>query len=365
MEFKDTLAKGMSYTKLSITRYNPKINLHKLGAKIVAWHNANKSLSYTMNKMYVVKTDPQSRFGKGTKHFEKIDGIKYRNIRYYKKGTREKLTEILECFDLEHPNQIGFSKNKGIKDMLKLDDIGERTKIKFDLSNAFDNITKEQLKALLVIVYEIRPKIAEEIAEAWTEKGHMVQGHPLTPAVFNILTRQAVDFVKRFVKDCDIIQYADDILVWHNKYDYVSWKTIKMICKAFHRAGFPMNTEKGGFYHKGAEIQFVGLRYRRGRDGRYKWFPKEMRKNKARLRAYKYLKGKGNKHLSNKIKGYTEWVLFRKRNKKNRKEIQTLKGEWVDYEKALKKMLKIFPNKTEIQWREFNHLPTREQNLLI
>lgn len=363
MEFKDTLAKGMSYTKKSITRYNPNVNLHKLGAKIVAWHNANRGLSYTMNTMYVVKDDPLGRFKKGAKHFEMIEGIKYRNIRFYKKETREKLTEILDCLDLEHPNQIGFSKGKGIKDMLKLDNIGERTKVKLDLSNAFDNITKEQLKALLVIVFEIRPRIAEEIATAWTVNGHMVQGHPLTPAIFNLLTRHAVDFVIKYVKDCGIIQYADDILIWHDRFDYVSWKTIRMVCKAFKRAGFPMNTEKEGFFHKGAEIQFVGLRYRKGTDGTYKWFPKEMRKNKARIRAYKHLKILGNNGLDHKIKGYTEWLLFRKRNKTS-KQVQTLKGNWVDFDKAVETMLKLFPTREEPQWQEFFNLPIRE-NLLI
>lgn len=317
-----------------------------------------------MKTMYVVKNDPLGRFKKGAKHLEKQENITYRNIRYYNKETREKLTEILECFDLEHPNQIGFSQGKGIKDMLKLDEIGERTKIKFDLSNAFDNITKEQLKALLVIVFEIRPRIAEEIASAWTVEGHMVQGHPLTPAIFNLLTRQAIDFVNKFVNNCGIIQYADDILVWHDKYDYVSWKTIRMICKAFKRAGFPMNTEKEGFFHKGAEIQFVGLRYRKGQDGKYKWFPKEMRKNKARIRAFKHLKKQGNKSLDNKIKGYKEWLLFRKRNKQNLKQIKTLKGEWIDLDKAETTMRKLFPTGKERQWEEFHKLPIRENTLI-
>lgn len=124
-----------------------------------------------------------------------------------------------------------------------------------------------------------------------------------------------------------------------------------------------MNTEKEGFFHKGAEIQFVGLRYRKDTDGVYKWFPKEMRKNKARIRAYKHLKVLGNNGLDHKTKGYTEWLLFRKRNK-NSKQIQTLKGKWVDFDKAVETMLKLFPTKEEPQWQEFSNLPIRE-NLLI
>ncbi|HFI0406039.1 TPA: hypothetical protein ACGOYB_002172, partial [Streptococcus suis] len=87
-------------------------------------------------------------------------------------------------------------------------------------------------------------------------------------------------------------------------------------------------------------------------------------KNKARIRAYKHLKNLGTTGLDHKERGYTEWLLFRKRNKQSLKQIQTLKGEWVDFDKAVETMLKLFPTKEETQWKEFNNLPIRE-NLLI
>lgn len=363
-DFSDNLSKSMYYLKKSLSKeYSiSKQKLFQKGAELVKWHNNNAHLKYTMSKMYVVKHDPQGRYKKGTKHFEEEKDIKYRTIRFYKEETRKELKKLLPIFDINHKNQIGFSKDKGVKDLLAWDNIGIRTRVKLDLKNAFDNITHEQLWALLTIVFGIRKRIAKEIADNWTVEGHMVQGHPLTPAIFNLLTRRANDFVSKYVKGVHIVQYADDILII-SEHNYVSYKTLRMICKAFKNEGFPMNVEKEGIYHGYKPTKFIGLTYRKVK-GVMQWHPSNKRKYKKKIRALRHnikrgkISDKRGCKIENICLGIQEWLSYRHSNK--HKNYGTFiidkKGKIRPRFEVIQIMRKLFPDKSAKQWKEFEAL---------
>lgn len=348
-DFSDEVFSQLLRVKSSILKHNPNVNLKQLGRQIVTWHKTHKSLSYNMKKMYVVKTDPLGNAKKGDKHFVKSEGITYRKIRYYKKETRTALREILPVFDLHHPSQIGFTKGHGLGDMLLLSAGNKSTQnkdekgvvyTKLDIKNAFDAITYDQLKGLLNVVYKVNKYTASEIAKAWTVQGFMVQGHPLTPAIFNLLTRPVLDFVDKHMPGIEIIQYADDVLTKSNIFgtSYMSWKSVRMIAKSFKKMGFTMNVEKEGFFHEQAEIHFIGLRKRKpiGKpNAKTSWYPDHSRAHKARQRALKLIARKTkSKSAINVINGIEEWLKFRERQAKTKWKLAILNGKLIDFNKV-------------------------------
>lgn len=366
--------------KNSITRDNPEVNLNELGKQIIAWDKRNNNLSYKMRSMFVVKDDPFGVAKKGDKHFKKEEHIKYRNINYYDKKTRENLRTILNCFDIPQRNQIGFTKGKGLHNISDLPTIQGKTKIKFDIEKAFDNITKSLLKSILITVYNINKYKAETIADKWTTKGYMVQGHPLTPAVFNLITRPIIDYFNKYLKDIDVIQYADDILFIDNKYEYVSWKTINIIKDRFKEFGFPVNVEKEGIYHGNAQLNFIGLTYRY--DERIKgfgWFSANSRNNKKKVRKLTYivkksklsqkelkkglLRSKENKSIYDIIKGIENWIKsdFNSKWELTTYDNKKIKGK-SDIDKALKKIIILEKGGTKVS-QEFLNLCEHNENL--
>ena len=83
-----------------------------------------------------------------------------------------------------------------------------------------------------------------------------MQGHPLAPAIFNLVTR---DLNVWLSSRTGIIQYADDILIFENS-NYISWKWLKIITRKYEELGFMMNVEKKGIYHNKKDLEFLGMR---------------------------------------------------------------------------------------------------------
>ena len=231
-----------------------------LGSQIVAWYRREgKALNYTMKRMYVLKKNC-SEGKRGDKLFKKPIN-KSREIFFYEKETRESLRKIIAPFDIPCKFQIGFTRNKGIQDILEVlnYNIEGETFIKVDLKDAFNSITTRQIEELLRYVYCINPKLSKELATSWTHNGHMCQGHPLSPAIFNLLTRATTERIGA-IDSIDIVQYADDILIIDKKFKRTSYGFAKHLVKMYHRIGFKGNVEKNGFYHSFEKFSFLGCR---------------------------------------------------------------------------------------------------------
>ena len=275
------------FIRTNIAQFNENFNPKKIGAAIVNWEKKNHDLSYKMRKMYVVKKDIKVEgvsYKRGQKLMEKPDGVETREINFYEKNTRTAMKELLVCFDWSHPNQIGFAKGKGICDLAQFNKLDYVKIVKLDLSNAFDSITDQQIEYLLRYTFKVNERIAKALARKWTVKGRMAQGHPLAPAIFNLLTRCATQYVAEHIKDMDIIQYADDILLLEKKHKYVSWKFLKHVFKKYENRGFSINAEKEGFFYKNQHIQHLGLFFNIERK---KWVSAYRKRTRRRIRQAK------------------------------------------------------------------------------
>ena len=207
--------------------------------------------------MYVCKKDT-GVFSRGQQFLEKPEGVECRDIYFYNKETREALAKLLWIFDKPAQNQIGFTRNRGIQDvMLSSPWKKDVTRIKLDLKDAFNSISSKQIFWLLRIVFDVNKKTASRLSRQWTTNGHMLQGHPLAPAIFNLVTR---DLNKWLSARTGIIQYADDILIYESS-EYISWKWLKVIMRKYKELGFRMNVEKEGIYHKTKDLEFLGMRF--------------------------------------------------------------------------------------------------------
>lgn len=275
------------FIRTNIAQFNGNFNPKKTGAAIVNWEKKNHDLNYKMRKMYVVKKDIKVdgvSYKRGQKLMEKPKGIETREINFYEKNTRTAMKELLVCFDWSHPNQIGFTKEKGICDLAQFNRLDYVKIVKLDLSNAFDSITDKQIEYLLRYTFKVNEKTAKTLAKKWTVKGRMAQGHPLAPAIFNLLTRCATQYVAEHIKDMDIIQYADDILLLEKKHKYVSWKFLKHVFKKYENRGFSINAEKEGFFYKNQYIQHLGLFFNIERK---KWVSAYRKRTRRRIRQAK------------------------------------------------------------------------------
>ena len=275
------------FIRSNIAQFNENFNPKKTGAAIVNWEKKNRDLNYKMRKMYVVKKDIKVNkvsYKRGQKLLEKPNGVETREINFYEKNTRTAMKELLACFDWKHPNQIGFTKEKGICDIAQFNRLDYVKIVKLDLSNAFDSITDRQIEYLLRYTFKVNEKTAKTLARKWTVKGRMAQGHPLAPAIFNLLTRCATQYVAEHIKDMDIIQYADDILLLEKKHKYVSWKFLKHVFKKYENRGFSINAEKEGFFYKNQHIQHLGLFFNLERK---KWVSAYRKRTRRRIRQAK------------------------------------------------------------------------------
>ena len=275
------------FIRSNIAQFNENFNPKKTGAAIVNWEKKNRDLNYKMRKMYVVKKDIKVNkvsYKRGQKLLEKPNGVETREINFYEKNTRTAMKELLACFDWKHPNQIGFTKGKGICDIAQFNRLDYVKIVKLDLSNAFDSITDRQIEYLLRYTFKVNEKTAKTLARKWTVKGRMAQGHPLAPAIFNLLTRCATQYVAEHIKDMDIIQYADDILLLEKKHKYVSWKFLKHVFKKYENRGFSINAEKEGFFYKNQHIQHLGLFFNLERK---KWVSAYRKRTRRRIRQAK------------------------------------------------------------------------------
>lgn len=272
------------FIRTNIAQFNESFNPKKIGAAIVNWEKKNQKLNYKMRKMYVVKKDikvNEVSYKRGQKLMEKPDGVETREINFYEKNTRTAMKELLVCFDWSHPNQIGFTKGKGICDLAQFNRLDYVKIVKLDLSNAFDSITSRQIEYLLRYTFKVNKETAKTLARKWTVRGRMAQGHPLAPAIFNLLTRCATQYVAEHIKDMDIIQYADDILLLEKKHKYVSWKFLKHVFKKYENRGFSINAEKEGFFYKNQHIQHLGLFFN---SERKKWVSAYRKRTRRRIR---------------------------------------------------------------------------------
>ncbi len=186
-------------------------------------------------------------FGEDIKQMDK-NGIKYRNIRCFDKTHNRELKRISKLLDISAPWQHGFTTSEGIQNVAReIIQNSAKATISLDLDNAFDHISQRQVYYIIRMIFRINKKDATQFAKNMCLNGFIFQGNPIAPLIFNIWSINIGYRMKRagFI----VSQYADDIFVI-SKYEYVSYKIIRLLCNIICDSGWQVNKQKVKVQHK-------------------------------------------------------------------------------------------------------------------
>ncbi len=186
-------------------------------------------------------------FGDDIKIMDKL-GIKYRNIRCFDKVHNKELKRISKLLDISAPWQHGFTASEGIQNVAQeIIKNGAKATISLDLDNAFDHISQRQVFLIIRTIFRVNKKDASQFAKNMCLNGYIFQGNPIAPLIFNIWSINIGYRMKR--AGFTVSQYADDIFVI-SKYDYVSYKIIRLLCNIIRDSDWQVNSQKVKVQHK-------------------------------------------------------------------------------------------------------------------
>lgn len=255
----------------------------KVGKRI--YHEVNRlkslNLSWSIGSFWVVKKCPG--YHRGDKVFDRklveemtAKGAKFRPILCYNKETNKQLHFLAEMLDIPCEWQHGFTHGKGVitavNDIVEKEGLFGVSKVFIDLQDAFNQITENEVRALLHVTFRLNLKDADWLAHRMCYKGNLFQGNPVAPLLFNVFSRYIGYNVQKQSKGLiKLVQYADDLTFIIQK-DYTPKSLIKFIFKMINWAQFkcnPAKTEKRkagskwgclGLYHDGTGMKIRGQR---------------------------------------------------------------------------------------------------------
>ena len=309
-----------------------KENLRLKGLQIYHWckNNLNENLDWKLVKFAVVKKDMYNLkrgdkiFGKDISKW-KAKGVQTREIVTFNKNTRKSMKPLATYLDLEINTQHGFHANKSVLtaheeiakqlNTLRLfEHKNNKSILCIDLQDAFNQITKEQVYAIFKIIFNLNSKHAQILAEKCTYKGHLFQGNPIAPLLFNIWSIRLTNFFDKF-QDLKLIQYADDLTFVVDK-PRINKSYVKYICKCILKLGFKTKIEKIATFNNSKNYyETLGIKMMQGKPLAIKH-----RKLKRKVRYLLHLINKGLTHslkkakdgkaikLAEIVKGYLCWI---------------------------------------------------------
>lgn len=288
-------------TKMSNTKLG-----YQNGYHIHLWCNEYlHKLKFDIIDFWVVKKDFRG-YKRGQKIMNKSEmqkfvnmGGKVRNISCFDKETRIAMRQLIEYLDIQTPYSHGFTKNRDIFTQFQtLSQYALRNNflgsvVSLDLSNAFDQITGNQVYAIFRYVFELNKKQAEELSRKCVRNGHLFQGNTLAPMLFNIWFSRFYMIIDKSIQGnhCLITNYADDITIML-EYKTASWKFIKFIIKLIKQIGFQINKSKVKI-RNAVNLEATGLQYKNSGTGDWKVYPRNNKKLLNNIRLWEYLKGLG------------------------------------------------------------------------
>ena len=210
-------------------------------------------------------------FGKDIQKLDK-QGIHYRRIRCFGKETNKALRKLLPVFDFTGTSaqaQHGFHSERGrLSAWGRLTELHElwgdkMSFLSLDLESAFDQITEEQILALLNIVFRLNWRMAKDMAHKMCIKGHCFQGNPLSPAFFNLLSLNISDKIAHTCKGYELVQYADDLMLVRLGNDYIPRREKDRCIAQIEATGWKISKTKVRLYHWN-NIQWLGMHTHKG-----------------------------------------------------------------------------------------------------
>lgn len=279
-----------------------KTDIKPKGLQIASYIKRNnlRKGNFEKGKFYINKLD-RSRTLKRDKTKEQ------REIVYIKDTeTRAKLNEIAKIIEkgynwqshfgflsgksvLHFDNQVKWNETKGV--------------YKIDLKNAFCQITESWIYNFFRHIMDLNKTDAKLLTKACTYKGHMYQGSPISPIIFNYYTIPLSKQIQGL--KLNFISYADDIIIY--SYEHIfSWKMVRVINRIVNENGLTQNKKKSKLCSYSRDKFYLGLKL-----GKHQIRQGQKHKKVLRHRSHK-MWGTNEKDLKQQLKcviqGHLNWI---------------------------------------------------------
>lgn len=207
----------------------------------------------TVRTMWVAKNEACGlrRGSKVTRRSDMMDlagsGVRFREVHYPSNPDLKKaLKEMAQVISgLHHQVQYGFVPKRDCVASAHQHRFA-RVVLLLDIQDAFDQVTEAQVVMILRKVFRINRLEAEWIAELCCYNGHLYQGNPMAPVLFNL---RALWLAERLLRLCQanglaLTMYADDICISSNSWEYVSRRFIRTVRRICSECGLEVNADK-------------------------------------------------------------------------------------------------------------------------
>ena len=174
-------------------------------------------------------------------------GASFRQVRFpkdkiVKKGLKKMAKEIAV---IHHDIQFGFVPQRDCVESATRHAYAQSVYL-LDFENAFDQVTQSEVKEIFEKVFLVNRVEAGMLSELCCYKGHLYQGNPLAPALFNIRALECVDRLDRLAKANGAIctVYADDVTISSAWWSHFSKGFQKTVIRIIHECGLEVNEKK-------------------------------------------------------------------------------------------------------------------------
>jgi hypothetical protein len=184
--------------------------------------------------------------------------------------------------------------------------------------------------------------------------GHLFQGNPVAPVIFNFCTRRIIKIITRNVPNVMITQYADDFSIVFMDKSRVPKRLVKWIVKLFKFTTFELNTEKLRQTNSGKnqKVEWLGVARLKDKQGKVyiqanqrrkmlkkaKWFLKMLERGYFISTKHKTKKGQFIR-VEEMIKGLCSWLIGINKLNKNLFSMDTLSSSVYQVKSRLSNIL--------------------------
>lgn len=207
----------------------------------------------TVRTMWVVKR-PVMGLRKGQKLLRRSDmlayearGATFRTVRFPRDETiRKALRDMAKAMSpLHHASQYGFAPKRNCIQSADLHRYA-RTVFLLDIQDAFEQVNRYEVEDMLRRVFLLRSATAAIVADMACCDGHLYQGCPIAPVIFNIRAMWAVERLERLCRanHCTLSVYADDVTISSERWDHFSAGFRKTVYRILGECGLKVNPAK-------------------------------------------------------------------------------------------------------------------------
>ena len=202
---------------------------------------------WVLKKPFGNKRRGDKVFSKAKYEYMLSQGAEFRLVRFPKDNkTKEALSLMAERVSvIHHDCQFGFIHER---DCVKSAERHSYAKSLYllDFENAFDQVTHLEVENIFKEVFLVNEVEANKLADLCCYNGHLYQGNPMAPALFNIRALECAERLDRLMKAnggvCTI--YADDVTISHPWWGHFSKGFQRTILRIIHECGLEVNEKK-------------------------------------------------------------------------------------------------------------------------